>query len=201
MAREIIAGNTRPSEDSDFTDRAESHLEQAAQLEPSSARSLIQLAELETTLAEQANDRNERLNRYSKAQETLKRAIAIESSQAGLYLQLASVERDQFGPAIQKAKAESKRANGPIPDKDWRRELQQKYGALVDDAISNAHSAADFDPPSTRALILMARLLRERAQIRDTQQDYEADMQSASDWQRQFLAAGGHLDEWEATAK
>lgn len=67
LAREIIAGNTRPSEDSDFTDRAESHLEQAAQLEPSSARSLIQLAELETTLAEQANDRNERLNRYSKA--------------------------------------------------------------------------------------------------------------------------------------
>jgi hypothetical protein len=37
-------------------------------------------------------------------------------------------------------------------------------------------------------------LLRERALIRDTAEEYASDMHSADDWQRQFLTAGGHLD-------
>jgi hypothetical protein len=41
----------------------------------------------------------------------------------------------------------------------------------------------------------MARLLRERALLRETTEDYAADMNSAEDWQRQFLIAGGHLDQ------
>ncbi len=201
LAREIIAGNVRPSEDSDATDRAENHLRQAAELEPSAGKPLITLAHMETALAEQTVDRNEQSLRYGKAQEALKRAIAVEPGRADLYLQLAIVERDQFGPAVQKARSQSSRAGGPIPDEDWRHQLQTKYGSLIEDAISNAHSAANLEGHSTKAFLLMARLLRERAQIRNSQQDYAADMQNADDWQRQFLAAGGHMDEMNSTAK
>ncbi len=47
---------------------------------------------------------------------------------------------------------------------------------------------------SPKPLLLMSRLLRERALLRDTPEQYAADMHSADDWQRQFLTAGGHLD-------
>jgi len=40
----------------------------------------------------------------------------------------------------------------------------------------------------------MSQLLRERALLRDTAEEYASDMHSADDWQRQFLTAAGHLD-------
>jgi tetratricopeptide (TPR) repeat protein len=201
LSREIIARNTRPSEDSDVVDRAESHLRRATELSPSASKPWIQFAELEGALADGATSRAEKSDRYRAAQDLLKRAVSLEPGKADLYLQLARLERDEFGPAIQKAKGQFSKTNGPIPDVDLRRELQQQYGSVIDDAISNARSASEMDGHSARPLLLVARLLRERALIRDTQQDYSLDMHSADDWQRQFLAAGGHLDQGEASYK
>lgn len=201
LARQIIAGAVRPSEDSDVVSRAEEHLRQAAELAPSAIKPLIELADMETALAEQAEDRRSRAERYRNAQEALQRAVGLDSNRPELYMKLAIVERDQFGPAVQKARARSAKTDGPIADVDLRRELSQQYGALLEDAISNVKTAAALDGHATRPLLLMARLLRERAAIRETQQDYSLDMHSADDWQRQFLAAGGHLDQGDSTFK
>ena len=201
LSKEIIAGITSPSEDSDAVDRAEVHLRRATELSPSPARPLVQFAELEAALAERSTNRAERSDRYATAQDLLKRAVALEPGRADLYLQLASLERDQFSPALQKARAQSNKTNGPISDVDYRRELKQQYGSLIDDAISNVRSASEMDSHLTKSFLLMARLLRERALIRETQQDYSVDMHSADDWLRQFLAAGGHLDQSELNSK
>jgi tetratricopeptide (TPR) repeat protein len=201
LARQVMAGTRGPSEDSDMVDRAENHLRQAAELAPSAVKPLLVLADLETVLAEQAEDRKSRAERYGQAQDALKRAVGLESNRADLYLKLAIVERDQFGPALQKARAQSGKSGGPIADVDLRRELSQQYGVLLDDAINNTKTATDLDGHSTNALLLMSRLLRERAAIRDTPQDYSLDMHSAEDWRRQFLAAGGHLDQDEPNLK
>ncbi len=201
LARQLMAGTRGPSEDSDMVDRAESHLRQAAELAPSAVKPLLVLADMETVLAEQAEDRKIRAERYGQAQDSLKRAVGIESNRADLYLKLATVERDQFSPALQKARAQSGKTAGPIADVDLRRELSGQYGALLDDAINNAKTATDLDGHSTKAFLLMSRLLRERAAIRDTPQDYSLDMHSAEDWRRQFLAAGGHLDQGEQDVK
>ncbi|MGH9618370.1 MAG: hypothetical protein ACRD45_01495, partial [Bryobacteraceae bacterium] len=45
-----------------------------------------------------------------------------------------------------------------------------------------------------RPLLLLSRLFAERALIRDTQDEYSADMHTATDWRRQFMAVGGHVD-------
>jgi tetratricopeptide (TPR) repeat protein len=201
LARLFTSGGVRPSEDSDTVSRAENHLRQATDLEPSAVKPLLALADLETALAEQADDAASRANRYSSAQDLLKRAVSLESNRADLYLRLALVERDQFGPALQKARAHAGKNGGPIADVELRRELREQYGALLDDSISNAKTAAELDGHVTRPLLLMSRLLRERAVIRDTPQDYSTDMRSADDWQRQFLAAGGHLDQGDSNLK
>ena len=201
LSREIMAGNVRPSADFDVVDRAESHLRQASDLSPSAPTPLLQLSELEAALAERATDYAERSDRYSNAQNLLKRAVSLEPSKADLYLKLANLERDQFGPAIQQAKVRFSKNNGPIPDSDLRHVLQQQYGSLIDDAISNAQAASQMNGHFARPLLLIARLLRERALIRDTPQEYSADMHSADDWQGQFLAVGDHLDQGEAGAR
>ena len=195
LFREINAGNVRPSADTDVADRAELHLKQAAELSPSSPAPLTQLAELEALLAERSPDSQQRTERYQKAQDALKQVISLNPSKPETYLQLANLERDEFGPAIQQAKARFAKTAGPISDANVRAALQRQYGALVDDAIRNAQQASNMNASAQRPLLLLARLFRERAVIRDTPDQYSADMHKAADWQRQFLAVGGHLEQ------
>lgn len=151
-------------------------------------------------MAERSLDSTERSDRYKKATDLLKRALALEPDKPNLYLHLANLERDEFGPILQQAAARSTTKNGPISDPELRHSLQRQYGHLIDDAIANAKQASEMNANSTKPLLLTARLLRQRALIRETQDQYTSDMQSANDWQRQFLAVGGHLEPEDGSA-
>lgn len=194
LSREILAGNVRPSNDSEMVERAESHLKQGTQLSPSSPVPLLQLAELESLLASRTSDPAERKDRYSQAQEALKQVIALNPSDGKTYLRLANLERDEFGPPVQQAQARSGRQKGPLPDVNLRAALRRDYEKLMNDALGNALQASNMNGNDPRPMLLLSRIYRERAILRDTPGEYAADMSKAADWQRQFLAVGGHLD-------
>ncbi len=194
LLRDIVAGKVRPSADSDVAERAEHHLKQAIELAPFASGPLMELSTLEAVLAERSGDADQRADRYKQAQDLLKQVLALEPGKAGIYFRLASLERDEFGPAIEQAKARFSSSHGPLPDAELRHSLQHQYGSLVEDAIQNGQKASEMAAHSPQPLLLMSRLLRERALIRDTPEEYGSDMHSADDWQRQFLTAGGHLD-------
>ncbi|HXE12026.1 MAG TPA: hypothetical protein VN633_07895 [Bryobacteraceae bacterium] len=195
LSREIMADTVRPSNDVDTAERAENHLRQASDLSPSDPGPLIELSKLEATLAERAMDANERSDRYKNAQDLLRRVVDLQPGDAALYLHLANLERDEFGPAIQQARARFGKNVGPIPDSDLRHTLRNQYGGLIRDAIANAKRASELNGKSSRPLLLLSNILRERALIRDTPEQYAADMHSADQWKLQFLAVGGHLDQ------
>jgi hypothetical protein len=192
LARQIVVGNVRPSNDMATVERAENHLKQASELAPSEPRPLIELSRFEAALAERTPDPNERAERYQKAQDLLHRVTDLQPGNAEIYLQLANLERDQFSLAIQQAKAQAGKTGGPIPNPTVRQALQKQYGPLIEQAIANAKQASDLNGKSARPLLLLSRILQERALIRDTQDQYAADMQSAQQWKLQFLAVGGH---------
>jgi tetratricopeptide (TPR) repeat protein len=194
LLRDIVAGNVRPSADSDVAERAEHHLKRAIELAPFASGPLMELSTLEAVLAERSGDADQRAERYEKAQDLLKQALALEPGKAGMYFRLASLERDEFGPAIQQAKARFSGNRGPLPDSELRHSLQRQYGSLIEEAVQNGQKASEMAARSPQPLLLMSRLLRERALIRDTAEEYASDMHAADDWQRQFLIAGGHLD-------
>lgn len=192
ISKEIITGNVRPSADSDLVERAAGHLQTAIDLAPYATRPLIELSGLDAVLAERSDNSDERSDRYRKAQELLKKALALKPGNPELYLQLAKLERDEFSPVIQQAKARIGTKSGPLPDAQIRQSLQQQYGDLIEDAISNARKASEMKANSLPPLLLMSRLLKERAVLRDTPEQYASDMHSAADWYRQFLVNGGH---------
>ncbi len=194
LAKEIFSGNVRPSADSDVVERAESHLRRAIELDPYTSTPLLALSQLEAALAERSAAPDQRTERYQSAQDLLKKALALAPAKAGMYFQLASLQRDEFGPVLQQAKSRFSGKPGPLPDIDLRHSLQQQYGALIDEAIQNAQKASEMAAHSPKPLLLMSRLLRERALLRDTPEQYAADMHSADDFQQQFLTAGGHLE-------
>ena len=192
LSKEVIAGNIRPSSDSDVVDRAQHHLQLAAELAPYAVKPLIEWSEFEAVLAERSGNSDERSDRYRKAQELLKKAVSLKPGNADLYLELAKLERDEFSPVIQQAKARFGAKSGPLPDAQTRQALQQQYGELIEDAISNGRRASEVNAGSPRPLLLMSRLLQERALLRDTPEQYASDMHSAQDLYRQFLIDGGH---------
>ncbi len=163
LSRAIVAGNVRPSAGSDVIERAESNLNQAIDLSPSSPKPLAELSDLEAFLASAAVDPDEKSDRYKQAQDLLKRVVALDPGKADVYLQLANLERDQFGPAIQQASARFSSNKGPLPDADLRHKLQQQYASLIDDALANAQKASELNGNSPRPLLLTSRLFRERA--------------------------------------
>lgn len=192
VSRAVIADNIRPSADSDLVERAQHHLQRAIELAPVATRPLIELSELDAALAARSEDNDERSERYRSAQDLLKKALALKLGNADLYLRLANLERDEFSPPIQEAKARFGNKAGPLADAQLRQSLQQQYGSLIDDAISNARKASEMNANSLRPLLLMSRLLKERALLRDTPDQYASDMHSAEDFYRQFLINGGH---------
>jgi hypothetical protein len=68
---------------------------------------------------------------------------------------------------------------------------------MVDDAIASVQSALELNDDEAKPLLLMARLLRDRAVIRETQEQYTTDLRGTEDCRRQYLAVGGHLGEKE----
>jgi tetratricopeptide (TPR) repeat protein len=197
LSREVMAGNVRPSNDLDVAKRAESHLKEAIDLSPSAPAPLIQLSMLEATLAERAIDASERSDRYRDARDSLKRVMDLQPGNARLYLHLANLERDEFAPPIQQAKAQFGKDAGPISDSNLRNALQKQYGGLIKEAIANAKRASELNGRSSQPLLLLSKILRERALIRNTPEQYTADMRSSDQWRLQFLAVGGHLDQEE----
>jgi hypothetical protein len=150
---------------------------------------------LEASLAERAADAANRSDRFRKARELLKRVLDLEPGKANIYLRLANLERDEFGPAIQQVNARLSRASGPLSDSDVRHALQKQYSSLIEDAIMNAQRASELNSSSARPLLLISQMLKERALLRDTEEQYTGDMRSADQWRLQFLAVGGHLEE------
>lgn len=193
LLRELSSGLVNPSADSDVADRAEEHLKQAAELSPSAPRPLLELADLEAVLAEHSPDEQTRADRYKEARDALTQAINLEPSKPEVYLRLATLDRDEFGPALDQVKARYPKNAGPIPDVTVRKDLQQRYLQLVNDAITNAQRASEMNANSQRPLLLLSKLFRQRALLRDAQEQYAMDMHTAADWERQFLAAGGHV--------
>jgi tetratricopeptide (TPR) repeat protein len=193
LFRALSTGSVRASLDNDIADRAESHLKQAASLSPSAPRPLVELADLEAFLAGHAPDEQSRGDHFKEAQDALKQVISLEPSKPEACMRLASIERDEFTPVLEGVRQRYPKIAGPIPDANVRSDLQKRYLHLVEDAIENAQRASEMNASAQGPLILLAKLFREHALLRDTQEQYETDMQMAADWQRQFMAVGGHV--------
>jgi hypothetical protein len=76
---------------------------------------------------------------------------------------------------------------GPLKDKKVKAELQEKYSAVIDDGIKNLQKALDIDPNYDDAMAYMNLLIREKADLDDSADQYKADIDSADKWVQKAL--------------
>jgi tetratricopeptide (TPR) repeat protein len=71
---------------------------------------------------------------------------------------------------------------GPLKDAKVRAELRDKYGAMIEEGIKNLEKALEVDPNYDDAMAYMNLLIRERADLADTPQEYKRDIEIADNW-------------------
>jgi hypothetical protein len=71
---------------------------------------------------------------------------------------------------------------GPIKDAKVRAEMQQKYGADIDDGIANLTKCLDLDKENDDAMTYINLLLRKKADLEDSPEAAKADIAKAEDW-------------------
>jgi TonB family protein len=76
---------------------------------------------------------------------------------------------------------------GPLADPQ-RTALKQQYSGMLEDGIANLNHALALDPHYDDAMAYINLLIRERADLVDSKQQYEAEVAIANDWVQKALA-------------
>jgi tetratricopeptide (TPR) repeat protein len=76
---------------------------------------------------------------------------------------------------------------GPIKDKKVKDELKEKYLPMVDEGIANLQKALDIDKEYDDAMAYMNLLVRERADLMDSPDDYKKQIEIADSWMQKVL--------------
>jgi hypothetical protein len=76
---------------------------------------------------------------------------------------------------------------GPFKDKKVKDQLKDQYGAIIEDGIKNLQKALDIDPNYDDAMAYMNLLIRERADLVESPDQYKKDIDTADGWVQKAL--------------
>jgi tetratricopeptide (TPR) repeat protein len=77
---------------------------------------------------------------------------------------------------------------GPFKDKKVREEYKIKYRPMLDEGVANMQKALDVDKEYDEAMAYMNLLIRYRADLDDTQEEYKKDIETADNYIQKALA-------------
>ena len=77
---------------------------------------------------------------------------------------------------------------GPFKDKKLREEYKAKYRPMLDEGVANMQKALDIDKEYDEAMAYMNLLVRYRADLDDTQEEYKKDIDIADNFIQKALA-------------
>jgi hypothetical protein len=69
-----------------------------------------------------------------------------------------------------------------------REELKAKYGGIIDEGLKNLDEALKVDPKYDDAMAYENLLIRERADLADSKEEYEQQVKIANDWVDKAMA-------------
>jgi tetratricopeptide (TPR) repeat protein len=183
--------------------------------EPSNKRNADQaVKEFQTALDSNLEDKNKLLameslanlyynmKDYPKAIDWNKKVIAADPKNKEAYYTLGVIAWSQFVPSWREARStqglrmedpgplkDAKPAKGKKaePTADLKGDLKGKYWQSLTDGIDYEKKALDVDPDYENAMAYMNLLIRYRADLQDTKEQYQADIKEADSWVQKAL--------------
>ncbi|HEV2448167.1 MAG TPA: TonB family protein [Candidatus Sulfopaludibacter sp.] len=129
--------------------------------------------------------------RWDEAEAVYERLIVAVPLYPEAYYALGFIAWSKWYPAYTQARQDAGMGfadPGPIPNERIRRELKARW----DDALRNGLAALDkalaIKPEFEDAMSFENLLIRERADLRDTAEEWQADIRAADEWMEKLLA-------------
>jgi tetratricopeptide (TPR) repeat protein len=165
-------------------DMAANEFNDVLKKDPNNPLALAMMASMAYNAA-QAGTPEQKAKALDDAKSWNQRRIEANPKDAEPYYYLGVIDWAKAYAPIQGARVEAKMAPtepGPIKDGKIRTEMQQKYGAAIDDGITNLGKCLDIDKENEDAMSYINLLLRKKADLEDSPDAAKADIAKAEDW-------------------
>ena len=127
---------------------------------------------------------------FPKAEEWNKKVTELDPKNKEAYYTLGVIPWTQFIARDREARLNAKmriEEPGPLKDPKERAELKEKYWNSLTQGIEYEKKALAVDPEYENAMAYMNLLIRYRADLDDTKDQYQADSKEADNWMQKSL--------------
>ena len=165
--QQFIPGAESP-ENLRIAETAQAHFLRALDLEPSNKVALASMASLALNQ-----------KKWDDAQQWYEKITASDPNNAEAWYSMGFLAWSKWYPAYAKARASlgmRPEEPGPIKDGGVRADLTGRYGAVLESGLRALEKALEIDPQYDDAMAYMNLLIRERADLRDTAEEYKRDI-------------------------
>jgi tetratricopeptide (TPR) repeat protein len=177
--QQYIPGSDSP-ENVKMAEAAFDNFKKVLEQEPKNAIAIASIASL-----------NLNQKKWDEAQQWYDKLIAVEPQNADAYYSMGFIAWSKWYPVYGSARANlgmKQEDPGPIKDKKVKEELKQKYGPVIEGGLQALDKALQINPDYDDAMAYENLLVRERADLSDTKEEYERQIKIADDWVQKALA-------------
>jgi tetratricopeptide (TPR) repeat protein len=158
--------------------------------DPNDKTALASLASLSYQQAQGMPDLEQKLKKLDEAKEWYLKLIAADPQNKEGFYSLAVIDWVKWYAAWMKSRADlgmKPEEPGPIKDKKIKADLKDQYSAVIEDGIKNLQRALEIDPNYDDAMAYMNLLIRERADLDESPDQYKKDVETADGWVQKAL--------------
>jgi tetratricopeptide (TPR) repeat protein len=151
---------------------------------------LASLASLSYQQAQGMPDLDAKLKKLDEAKEWYLKLIAADPQNKEAFYSLGVIDWVKWYAAWMRTRADAgmkPEEPGPFKDKKVKDQLKDQYGAIIEDGIKNLQKALYIDPNYDDAMAYMNLLIRERADLVESPDQYKKDIDTADGWVQKAL--------------
>jgi Tfp pilus assembly protein PilF len=129
--------------------------------------------------------------KWDDAQKWYEKLAAVDPNSPIPFYSLGFIAWSKWYPAYGSARAAlgmKQEDPGPIKDKKTKEQLKAQYGGVIDSGLQALDKALQIDPEYDDAMAYENLLIRERADLADSKDEYEKQVKIADDWVQKALA-------------
>jgi tetratricopeptide (TPR) repeat protein len=129
--------------------------------------------------------------KWDEAQQWYEKLVAVNPKNADAYYSVGFIAWSKWYPAYQGARVNLNMRPedpGPIKDKKVKEELKAKWGPVIDSGLQALDKALQINPEYADAMAYENLLVRERADLADSKDEYDKQLKIADGWVDKALA-------------
>jgi len=128
--------------------------------------------------------------KWDEAQQWYEKLIAVDPNNKDAYYSIGFIAWSKWYPAWGTARLDAgmkQEDPGPLKDKKLKAELKEKWSPIIDAGMQAFDKTLQIDPEYEDAMTYKNLLIRERADLVDSKDEYETQIKEADNWMQKAL--------------